>query len=264
VTIAATLKAPVQVTRLDVPLACILALSPAERYAYYMLGHLFNELMFMQKLLHYALPKHEDDRLVRRLPEFGQLFMIARIVVGKLWEAKLTLEKRELADVLDKSFTPLMPHAQDRFTPWKRRLASAKWPQRLRDRHSFHYPTFEQWKNLISPDASWEDDRIYMASQSGNVFYAGSDAIASHWMFGQKEPSDPKKAVDPMVTELISLLGEFTSAVEDTLGAFVAERLAGQQVAPSIDEGIVETELFEHVSIPFWTNMPSRGEAPAV
>ena len=259
--LASALVAPVTVKRLDVPVARVAQLSEIERYAYYMLGHLFNELMFFQKLLHFAIPKHDDARPLRRLPEYGQLFLVARIVAGKLWEAKVALERRDLSRAITDSFAPLTPDGQDRLTGWKRRLAKAKWPEKLRTGHSFHYPSFEQWQHVLRVDASWEDDQIYLAKESGNVFYAGSDAIAHHSMFGQLDPVDPKSAVDPMVSELISLLGEFTSTVEDVLGAFVAHRLFDNEVPPESVEGAVDTALFEHVIIPFWTNMPPRDAA---
>lgn len=56
-TIASAIVAPVNVKRLDVPKAVVARLAQEERYAYYMLGHMFNELMFVQKLLHFVLPK---------------------------------------------------------------------------------------------------------------------------------------------------------------------------------------------------------------
>jgi hypothetical protein len=258
VSIASTIVAPIRVTRLDVPVHRVAALTAEERYVYYLLGHFFNELMLLQKLLHFVIPKHGDDRPVRQVPEYGQLFFVSRIVVGKLWEAKIAIERPEFSKTLAASFTPLMPSGADRLKSWSERIAKAKWPVRLRNGHSFHYPTFRQWTNVTQPDSTWEDDRIFQAKESGNVFYAGSDAVASHWMFGQLDSADPRTAVDLMVDELISLLGEFTAAVEDVLGTFIVERLIGSEGIAEADEGTVETGLFEHVSIPFWTNMPAR------
>ena len=38
--------AEIEVHRLKIPIAAVLSLSPKARYAYYLLGHMFNELMF--------------------------------------------------------------------------------------------------------------------------------------------------------------------------------------------------------------------------
>ena len=57
---------PVAVQRITVSSDRVLALSSEERYAYYMLGHFFNELMLLQKLLAFALPKHDDNRPLRQ------------------------------------------------------------------------------------------------------------------------------------------------------------------------------------------------------
>jgi hypothetical protein len=254
-TIASSILAPVSIKRVTVAVERVAALSAEERYAYYLLGHLFNELMFLQKLLHFAIPKHADARPVRQLPEYGQLFFVARLAVGKMWEAKLALERSEMSKVLRTSFLPLVPEQADRLQLWCRRVSKSRWVERLRNAHSFHYPKFAQWSSLLQPDPSWEDDHIFTGSQSGNVYYAGSDSIAQNWMFGQLSETDPRNAVDPMVSELIALLGGANDAVEEVLGAFIVERLSPNQAA---DLGTVDTVLFEHVELPFWTNMPAK------
>lgn len=51
---------------LNVPLDFIKKLSDEQRFVYYLLGHIFNELMCLQKLVSFALPKHDDRRPARR------------------------------------------------------------------------------------------------------------------------------------------------------------------------------------------------------
>jgi hypothetical protein len=194
---------PVKVSKLTVPADRVAALAADERYAYCMLGHMFNELMCLQKLLMFAIPKHGDRRPIRSQPEMGQALFFFRVAAGKLWEAKLALATKAFSTALNRSFLPLVPAADVRLKTLRRRLDKSDWLRHLRDRHSFHYPTFEQWQALLSPKDLTVDDDVYGSTQSGNVYYAGSDNVAQHWMFGQMNSDDPRGAVDPMIDELI-------------------------------------------------------------
>ena len=248
-------KHAVEVLRLRIPLSKVIELDPHERYAYYMLGHFFNELMFLQKLLKFVIPTHDDTRPFRQQPEMGQTMFVFRLAAGKLFEAKLALNKEIMSAVLRRSFLPLVPNANVRIKEFNRSTEKAKWLAGLRNEHSFHYPPYEQWSAVVEPSDTWTGDDIFMAYQSGNVFYAGSDALAQHWMFGRLNSENPREAVVPMIDSLIDFLGQFNSLVEDILGAFVATRLvpAGEGALPV---GSVMSPQFESVRLPFWTDMP--------
>jgi hypothetical protein len=209
---------------LRIPLAKVVALDAHERYAYYMLGHVFNELNCLRKLLKFAIPTHDDTRPLRQQPEMGQAMFIFRLAAGKLFEAKLALNEEVLSAVLRRSFLPLVPDADTRLKEFNRSTTKAKWLEGLRNEHSFHYPPYEQWSAIVKPADDWVDDDIFMGKQSGNVFYAGSDALAQHWMFGRVNSGNPREAVVPMIDALIDFLSQFNSLVEDILGAFVAAR----------------------------------------
>ena len=241
--------------RLRIPLSHVIALSQHERYVYYMLGHFFNELMFLQKLLKFVIPTHDDTRPFRQQPESGQAMFVFRLAAGKLFEAKLALNKEAMSAVLRESFLPLVPDAKERLKEFNRSTENGKWLAGLRNDHSFHYPSFEQWSALVQPSDTWTADDIFMANQSGNVFYAGSDALAQHWMFGQLNSKNPREAVGPMIDSLIDFLRQFNSLVEDILGAFVATRLvpAGEGASPV---GSVVSPQFDSIRVPFWTVMP--------
>lgn len=256
-------KQALEVSRLRIPMAKVSALDAHERYAYYMLGHFFNELMFLQKLLKFAIPTHDDSRPLRQQPEMGQTMFIFRLAAGKLFEAKLALNEKVLSAVLRRSFLPLVADADTRLKEFKRSTDKAKWLAGLRNEHSFHYPTYEQWSAIVEPADDWADDDIFMATQvqSGNVFYAGSDALAQHWMFGRENGSSPREAVVRMIDALIDFLGRFNSLVEDVLGAFIVARLIPPGTR-ALTVGSVVSPKFESVQLPFWTSMPKAKAAP--
>jgi hypothetical protein len=47
----------VDMYELRVPLDAVKRLSDEDRFSYYLLGHIFNELMSLQKIVGFALPK---------------------------------------------------------------------------------------------------------------------------------------------------------------------------------------------------------------
>ena len=246
------MAAEIEVHQLKVSVSAVRALVPEERYAYYLLGHVFNELMFLQKLLKFALPIHDDERSFRKQPEMAQALFLFRIAAGKVFEAKLAFDNPTMSKVLPGSFLPLKPGLMDRFKELKSRVETAEWLASLRNQHSFHYPKFHQWAKLTEPASDWTDDDIFLGEQCANVFYAGSDALAQQWMFGQLDSANPQKAVEPMISALIVLIGEITGFLQDVLGAFVTQRLTGE-VQPDSFVGTIECPEFESFYIPFWT-----------
>ena len=144
-----------------------------------------------------------------------------------------------------------------RLKEFNRSTEMAKWLAGLRNEHSFHYPPYEQWSAIVEPADNWVGDDIFMSScaHSGNVFYAGPDALAQHWMFGRMTGDSLREAVDPMISALIDFLVQFNSLVEDILGAFVAARLLPPD-ARALPGGSVVSPWFESVRLPFWTDMP--------
>ncbi len=74
----------VEMYALTVPLDAIKRLTHERRFAYYLLGHTFNELMCLQKLIAFSLPKHDDHRPARLRPELGQAMFLFRLASGKV------------------------------------------------------------------------------------------------------------------------------------------------------------------------------------
>jgi hypothetical protein len=86
----------VEIHEIRIPVAKIAALTVQERYTYSMLGHMFNELMCLQKLVAFSMPKHNDYRPARIRPEFSQTSFLFRIASSKIWEAIIKLRKNEM------------------------------------------------------------------------------------------------------------------------------------------------------------------------
>jgi hypothetical protein len=249
---------PIEV--LSIPVKAVAELDDEERYTYYLLGHLFNELMALQKLLAYALPSFgQVDRELSEA-EVSQVLFFFRIAAGKLWEATLALRQREVSVSLRKSFLVSMNNGAAQLKQLNKAVAKMPYLKTLRDRHSFHYPSISDWKSHIQPNSTWVDDRVYVGEASGNTFYEGSASVAQHWMFGLRDKDRPEESVEPMIAELIGLIGMFNGFVEEALGAFITTRLLpGVTVPPRVKLHACGPD-FRLTHLPFWTYLPSREE----
>lgn len=248
----------VEMYTLSVPLDAIKKLTDEQRFAYYLLGHIFNELICLQKLVSFALPKHDDSRPARLRPELGQAMFLFRLASGKIWEAsKAIREAKELATVLRDDVLPHMPDGKERLKNLNLAINNAAWLSPLRNGMGFHFPTFARWRTHVVPDESWVDDLIFLGDKSGNTYYDAADTVAQAWMFEQFGAIDARSAVDPLIGQMIELLRVMNCFLEDALGAFIAEVILDSPATPK-PAGKVLAPEFEGVSVPFWTVMPAR------
>ena len=245
---------------LTVPLGAIKRLSDEQRFAYYLLGHIFNELICLQKLVGFSMPKHDDSRPARLRPELGQAMFLFRLASGKIWEASESIRKtKQLAGTLRKDVLPHMPDGSARLKALNKAISGAAWLSPLRNGMGFHFPTFERWSTHIVPDESWVDDIVFFGDKSGNTYYDAADTVAQAWMFEQYKAVDLKSAVDPLIGQMIELLGMMNSFLEDALATLIAKVVLQGSVKPHAAGKVLAPE-FNSVAIPFWTAMPLKSK----
>jgi hypothetical protein len=243
---------------LTVPLSAIKKLYDEQRFAYYLLGHIFNELMCLQKLVSFSLPKHDDNRPARLRPELGQAMFLFRLASAKIWEASESIGKsKELAKALRKDVLPKMPDGLARLKALNKAVNDAPWLSPLRNGMGSHFPTFERWRKHVVPDESWGDDVIFLGDKSGNTYYDAADTIAQAWMFEQYGAVDLTTAVNPLIGQMIDLLSMINSFLEDALGTFIAEVILDGSVTQQAVGKVLAPE-FKSVDVPFWTAMPAK------
>ena len=248
----------VEMYEIRVPLEAVKNMSDEDRFSYYLLGHLFNELMCLQKLIAFALPKHDDTRPARLRPEHAQAMFLFRLASAKIWEVtKAIRDDKQLAGTLLGHIVPKMPGGATRLTTLNAAIDAAPWLSPMRNRLGFHAPTFKQWQPFLIPDETWVDDSVFLGDKSGNTFYDAADTIAQAFMFSQYGLPDPRDAVDPLINQMIELLALVNTFLEDALGTFVSEMLLEHKVERR-SVGKVSSPDFERVKIPFWTAMNPR------
>lgn len=251
----------VDVEKLRIPLRDLKGIADQDRYSYYLLGHMFNELMCLQKLIYFAMPRHRDNRDIRRHPEMAQALFLFRIALSKVSEVRKELrDNNTLGATFDRLILPKWPEGVKRRTELHEALDAATWLSVLRNKVGFHFPNFNQLEEYVKPNEEWADDYIYMSSQSGNVFYDAANAVVLHWMFSLYGTKKVEDAIDPMIVEMIKLIKLMTSFLEDAVGVLIAESILSDTNA-RVRGGPVIASPFVDVQIPFWTYMGDHADS---
>lgn len=250
----------VQMFKIKVPLEAVKRLSSEDRYSYYILGHVFNELMTLQKLFGFSMQKHDDTREVRVVPEWAQTLMLFRMSASKMHEAVLVLHSKQVSDMLSRYVLPKMERGPARLKELNVAVNAASWLATLRNNLGFHYPKYSQWQAYTEPTDDWVDDSLYLSERVGNTFFEGADTIAQHWMFQQYGGGDVREQIAPMVEQLIDLFGIMTKFLEEAVSLFTAEVLLERRDVRK-PMGKVLAPVHDKVSIPFWTWSPDDSDA---
>ena len=248
---------PVDMYQVRIPLKAVKKLSDEDRFSYYLLGHMFNELMSLQKIVGFTLPKHDDLRPARVRPEQAQAMFMFRLASGKIWESVLAIRDKHLAKTLLNLILPRMADGLARLKAVNVAVASAPWLSPLRNGMGFHAPGFDDWKAHIVPDESWVDDVVFMGKQSGKTFYDAADTVAQAWMFSQYGVDEVRDAMDPLINQMIELIGLVVTFLEDCLTIFIGAVLL-DGAPPREHIGKVLSPQHDKVFVPFWTAMPQR------
>lgn len=228
-----------------------------DRYSYYLLSHMFNELMCLQKLIVFTMPRHDEDWDFRRRPELAQSALLFRLALSKIYEVKDELAKNsQIKKTFDSLIFPQWMEGRSSQQELFEKLDAASWLGKLRNKVGFHFPTFSQLTPFIQPNDDWDDDLIYMSEASGNVFYDSANAVVMHWMFSMYGKENSADAIDPMIREMIDIIGCVTSYLENSLGFLIARSMLTDR---NVREpcGTVDSQRFDEVHIPFWTTMSS-------
>jgi hypothetical protein len=243
----------VKLFELRIPLERVSTLTAHQRYTYYLLGHIFNEMIALQKIIGFALPKHDDIRPARRNAEIAQVFFLFRMAASKIYEAQAAINSKEVRDTLNELVFPFSPDLRDSLRALNKAVGGATWLSRMRNGMGFHYPKFSDWKTYTTPDTNWVDDVVYFAEQSGNTFFDPSATVAMHWMFDKYRDYEAAESVDLLVNELIDLIKQINEFTNVMVTEIVIKMVPNRKRQPV---GTVIAPEHNKVVLPFWTHLP--------
>lgn len=213
------------VTKTHLDAAKLRALSKDQRYVFALLGHVFNELMLLQKLATITRPLpsaewHEKDAAA------GTMMQVQKMLMGKVHEAMELLRKVSIAEVLKRDYFPLLPGLEEHWTETVRHHDSMTWLRTVRNSAAFHYMTSGQWSPHLT-DEMCDDAHIIVGGSYGGTFYHWHEAVANYPILRLTNEKDPFAGLAHMVDEMISLTGELTDFLAHAVQRYIFVNLLG-------------------------------------
>ncbi len=185
----------------------LLSLLPEkERVLFIQIGHLANELTILTKLLIYAHTDSNVDAI--RKAYTMQASVVSRICTGKIFEGWRLLESSLFASGLSKKYeAKLSPLGSEVLKKLKKYFRKKNLISEIRNRFSFHNPSFEDVRNLLASIPEEAELTMYLGTQVANSNYYLSEEIISRAMLACVPSDSLEQAMDRMHKELSDVSG---------------------------------------------------------
>ncbi len=210
-----------------VPKANFDALSDDDKYCFLLLGHIHDEISWLQRMAYAAAKDGPSGNHVEDSAQMMQTTFLARLFLGKIFEFNVVLEKNNLLkEFLSTHYDPENPavgkaKVEEIITNFEQN----SWIRTARNKHFLHYPSRSDANEILtSPDIAWEVE-IYHGKHSSNTFYPTSDVMANLAWFRLVEPNNPIAGLGIALERLQVIARASLDALEVSIGHFINERL---------------------------------------
>ena len=168
------------VQRLSLSADALRELDPQRRYVFALVGHIFNELMLLQKWIHISrrAPGHpgpQEDAAV------GVTLFLVRLLSAKVYEAlhEDALRKASVNEVLRTDYFGKVEGLSERWDEVLAQHDKLEWLRWIRNRGGFHYMNANQWAPGLE-DSMCDDAYIRDLASGGAGKLGGQVGIAGH------------------------------------------------------------------------------------
>jgi hypothetical protein len=152
-----------------------------ERILFIQLAHLSIEITVLTKLLIFSNKKSEDEAI--RKVSTMQSSLIARISIGKQYEAWRLLEKNFFASKLSRKYeSKLNKDGIEALQKLKIYFGQKNLISDIRNNFSFHYPSFDQIKKQLKGIPAETEFQLYLGNEHANCNYYMAEEIISNAM----------------------------------------------------------------------------------
>lgn len=210
-----------EVRSLELSATALRALDPHRRYVFALVGHVFNELMLLQKWVHISRkppgnPGPEEDAAV------GVTMFLVRLLSAKVYEAlhEDALTKKSVAEVLRADYFGSVDGLNEQWDAVLAMHAKLEWLGWIRNKGGFHYMNATQWAPGLE-DPMCDGAYAYVGKRYGDTYFHWAEMTAALPAMKHVNPDDPFKGLDQMVSELGVLLSGVTDCLARGLQAFL-------------------------------------------
>lgn len=201
------------------------ALSGFDRYVFALLGHIFNDLMLTQKLVHISRVHPTQSNTYERETGVGVSLYFLRTLAARTKEVMETLRQEKISSHIEKQiFAPAGLDAR-----WREALKlfyrmDKEWLARVRNVHAFHYLREDQFQPYLS-DELCDHAHALVGKKYGDTFFTWSHIRAGHAMLEEVDPNDPFAGLGRMLDELGQLLTQLVDCLAQGLQNYIATNL---------------------------------------
>jgi hypothetical protein len=208
-----------ELQKLELSSEALRGLTEHERYVFALAGHIFNELMLLQKWIHVSrrapgIPGLQEDASV------GVSMFLLRMLAAKTYEALNVLKKQSVSDLLKAEYFGRVDGLVVQWDALIVRHDTLPWLKRVRDKGAFHYMNSTQWAPHLN-DAFCEGAYIYVGKRYGDAYFQWSEMGAALPAMIEVNADEPFEGLKQMINDLGSLLGDITDCLSRGLQAYI-------------------------------------------
>lgn len=204
------------------------ALSEVDRYCVLLLGHVHDELSWLQRIAYVASRSVTRGNSLQRSGNMMQVTFLTRLLLGKLFEFKQVMGKQNssISQFIAKNFHPDDPKiGQAKVKELQDFYSKEEWIRVARNKHFLHYPNLEDVRETLNdPKIDWRLE-IAHSKKSSNTFYPTSDVLANYAWFRLANPSHPLKGLGEALDTTRELALLTLSVLERSIINFVDSHL---------------------------------------
>ncbi len=220
-----------QVQRLALSAEALRALDPNRRYVFALVGHIFNELMLLQKWIHISRrapgnPGPQEDAAV------GVTMFLVRLLSAKVYEALHVdaLRKATVEEVLRADYFGKVDGLNEKWDAVLAQHEGLAWLKWVRNRGGFHYMTANQWAPGLE-DSMCDGAYIWTGRRHGDTYFHWAEMTAALPAMMQLNATEPFNGLAQMVDELAQLLGDLIDCLARGLQAFMYSSGVGDRLS---------------------------------
>jgi len=210
-----------EVRKLELSAEVLQALPAQERYVFALVGHIFNELMLLQKWIHVSRrppgnPGPQEDAAV------AMSMFLLRLLSAKVYEALHddALAKPFVAEVLRAKYFGQVDGLQAEWDATLAKHEAIEWLGWVRNKGGFHYMSANQWAPGLG-DSMCTGAYAYTGKRHGDTYFHWAEMTASFPAMCHVNANEPFEGLRQMIDELGELLRAVTGCLARGLEAFI-------------------------------------------
>lgn len=232
-----------------------------ERSLVVVLAHALNEINTLNKLVFLCAQFDGEPRWIAQA-QAAQVFILARPLVGKVYEAWTVLQRGYFGSKVSKTYTSLLEEsACESLRYLKSYFGRKNTLNDVRNNFAFHY-SLEHAKTSIPDSSSPDDMATYLHETHGNSLYYFAEYLMNKALIDTISPEDPEAALGTLLQEMSAAISHLNEFVQGLLFV-VFDKHIGQetprQLVHTIDLGQVPKSSAIRIPFFFEVSVPLSG-----